>query len=96
MIGCCWVYKIKAKFDGSIEWYKVRLVAKGVPISIVLTMRRHLPQWKKMTTVCTMIAVASIRQRKIFQMDVKNAFFEYGPPRGGLYVPSSRNSAPAR
>ena len=28
-IGCKWVYKIKHKQDGSIEYYKVSLVEKG-------------------------------------------------------------------
>ena len=29
MVGCKWIYKIKTRFDGSIERYKARLVAKG-------------------------------------------------------------------
>ena len=29
VVGCRWVYKIKTKADGSIEWYKACLVAKG-------------------------------------------------------------------
>ena len=29
VVGCKWIYKIKTRSDGSIEHYKVRLVAKG-------------------------------------------------------------------
>ena len=29
VVDCKWIYKIKTHFDGSIERYKVRLVAKG-------------------------------------------------------------------
>ena len=29
VVGCKWVFKLNWKVDGSIEWYKVRLVAKG-------------------------------------------------------------------
>ena len=29
VVGCKWIYKIKTRFDGSIEWYKAHLVAKG-------------------------------------------------------------------
>jgi len=28
-IGCHWIYKIKRRFDGTIDRYKARLVAKG-------------------------------------------------------------------
>jgi len=29
VVGCRWVYKIKTNSNGSIERYKIRLVAKG-------------------------------------------------------------------
>ena len=29
MVGCKWIYKIKTRYDGFIERYKTRLVAKG-------------------------------------------------------------------
>ena len=29
VLGCKWVFKVKLKPDGSLERYKVRLVAKG-------------------------------------------------------------------
>ena len=29
VVGCKWIYKINTCYDGSIERYKVRLVAKG-------------------------------------------------------------------
>ena len=29
MVGCKWIYEIKTRSDGSIERYRVRLVAKG-------------------------------------------------------------------
>ena len=28
VVGCKWIYKIKTRSDGSVECYKVRLVAK--------------------------------------------------------------------
>ena len=28
-IGCRWIYKVKYKFDGTVDHYKAHLVAKG-------------------------------------------------------------------
>ena len=29
IVGCKWVFSVKYKSDGSVEWYKARLFAKG-------------------------------------------------------------------
>jgi hypothetical protein len=36
IIDCKWVYKVKRKADGSIDWYKTRLVAKEFGSSLCM------------------------------------------------------------
>ncbi|KAJ9544142.1 LOW QUALITY PROTEIN: hypothetical protein OSB04_023849 [Centaurea solstitialis] len=73
-IGCRWVFKIKTKSDGSVKRYKARLVAKGYSQQYGMNYGKTFAPVAKMMTVRTLIVVASIRQWKICQMDVKNAF----------------------
>lgn len=70
-IGCKWVYKIKCKYDGSIDRYKARLVAK----------RYTQQEWldfislvANLVTVKIPLTVVAINQWHITQLDMNNAF----------------------
>ncbi|GJU80749.1 retrovirus-related pol polyprotein from transposon TNT 1-94 [Tanacetum coccineum] len=73
-IGSRWVYRIKTKYDGSIERYKARLVAKGYAQEYGMNYEETFAPVLKMTMVKTLIAVSSSRKWKISQLYVKNAF----------------------
>ena len=69
VIGCKWIYKIKNKFDGTIEWYKTHLVAKGYAYEYEIDYKETFAP-----VVRSLLVIAAIHQWSLFQMDVKNVF----------------------
>ena len=97
VVGCKWIYKIKTRSDGSIEHYKVRLVAKGFTQEYEIDYEETFAPVARILSVCALLAIAAASKWDLFQMDVKNAFLNgdlseevYMQPPPGLSVDSNK------
>jgi hypothetical protein len=74
LVDCKWIFKIKRHADGSIERYKVRLVAKGFSQRYGLDYVEMFSPVIKPTTVRLVLSIAVSKGWSIRQADVKNVF----------------------
>jgi hypothetical protein len=73
-IGCKWVFRKKYRTDGSIQIFKVRLMAKGFRQREGIDYFDTYAPVAKITSIHVLIALASIYKLVVHQMDVKIAF----------------------
>uniref|UniRef100_A0A2N9GJP7 Uncharacterized protein n=1 Tax=Fagus sylvatica TaxID=28930 RepID=A0A2N9GJP7_FAGSY len=73
-IGCKWVFRRKYRTDGTIQTFKVRLVAKGFRQREGIDYFDTYAPVARITSIRVLIALASIYKLVIHQMDVKTAF----------------------
>jgi hypothetical protein len=90
LITCKWVYKVKTHSDRSLEHYKAHLVARGFQQEQGHDYDETFAPVVHMTTIRTLLVVASVQEWFISQLDVKNIFLNgelcedvyMCPPRG--------------
>ena len=73
-VGSKWVFKIKENVDGSVEWYKVRIVAQGFSQKPHLDYTETFAPVAKFASLRTILAIAAIEDMELHHMDVSSAF----------------------
>ncbi|GKB02969.1 zinc finger, CCHC-type containing protein, partial [Tanacetum coccineum] len=73
-LGCKWIFKRKLKVDGTIENFKERLVIQGFRQKSGIDYFDTYALVARISTIRLLIAMASIHNLIIYQMDVKTAF----------------------
>jgi hypothetical protein len=74
LITCKWVYKVKTQSNGSLERYKACLITRGFQQEKGHDYDETFAPVAHMTTIHTLLVVASVQEWSISQLDVKNVF----------------------
>ncbi|GKB92895.1 zinc finger, CCHC-type containing protein [Tanacetum coccineum] len=73
-LGCKWIFKRKLKVDGTIKKFNARLVLQGFKQKSMIDYFDAYAPVTRISTIRLLIAMASIHNLIIHQMDMKTAF----------------------
>jgi hypothetical protein len=73
-IGSGWVFHVKHLADGSIEWYKARIIAKGYSQRPGIDYTEVFSPTARHATIHLIFAVAAIEDLHLHTVDISHAF----------------------
>ena len=85
LLGVNGFFSVKLRSDGSLDRYKVHLVALGNKQEYGVDYEETFAPVAKMTMVRTILAIAASQSWRLHQMDVKNAFL-HGDLQEEIYM----------
>ncbi|KAI0999866.1 hypothetical protein K3495_g8337 [Podosphaera aphanis] len=85
VVGSRWVLKVKLKADGSVEWYKARLIAKGFSQIPGTDFEETYPPVARFDSLRLLLALVTHNNWNVHRMDVKSAFL-YGKLDRDIYT----------
>jgi hypothetical protein len=74
-ISCEWMFKMKHGVDGEVECYKAKLVTRGFTQTFGIDYNKTFAFVAKFVSIHCILALATIEDMEIHQMDVKPTFF---------------------
>ncbi|KAL0551843.1 hypothetical protein IC582_010932 [Cucumis melo] len=74
VVGNKWVFRLKCNTDGSIQWYKTRLVAKGFHQHLGVDFFETFSPVVKVSTIRVILNLAVTNGWQLRQLDFNNAF----------------------
>ena len=74
LVGCKWVFIVKHKANGSLQYYKVRLIAKGYTQTYGMDYLKTFPPVPKMNIVRILLSLAVNCGWSSQQFNLKNVF----------------------
>lgn len=73
-VNCKWIYSLKIKIDGTVNHFKVRLVAKGCSLKYGVNFIETYSPTVKYDSIQLGLAIATQEDMHICQYDIKTAF----------------------
>ena len=74
IVGSKWIFKRKVDVDGTVEWYKARLVAQGCTQKFGLDYEETFSPVVRFESIRFVVALGAQHKLQLHQMDVSTAF----------------------